>query len=118
MLSPETEPQAGHHRLSMALSSLRHQLEPPGVLDSSVLQADRFSVRLNPAAITTDVAEFEEVLHQNDLQRAIGLYRSPLLPGYYSHAFYAGAGCPQCAIGVRLIRKAVSAFPGVCPRSL
>jgi predicted ATPase len=83
MLWPETEPGVGRHRLSMALSSLRHQLEPPGAPGGTVLQADRFHIRLNPAAISTDVAEFEESLRQNDLQRAIALYGGPLLPGYY-----------------------------------
>ena len=40
---------AGRHNLSVALSSLRQQLEPPGIPDGAVLAADRFSVRLDPA---------------------------------------------------------------------
>src|SRR5579859_223398 len=54
MLWPGCDPAVGRPRLSMALSSLRHQLEPPTVPAGAVLQADRFSIRLNPAAITTD----------------------------------------------------------------
>lgn len=57
---PEREPETGWHNLSNALSSLRNQLEPPGVLGGSCIIADRFSVELNPEAFTTDVAEFEQ----------------------------------------------------------
>jgi DNA-binding SARP family transcriptional activator len=53
---PESEPETGRHNLSNALSSLRNQLEPPGVPGGSVIIADRFSVQLNPEAVTTDVA--------------------------------------------------------------
>src|SRR5215467_16013894 len=59
MLWPDTEIETGRHNLSNALSFLRHVLEPPGVPPGTVLLADRFSVRLNPAAVTTDVAAFE-----------------------------------------------------------
>src|SRR5690348_1724002 len=48
MLWPECEPGVGRQRLWLALSSLRRQLEPPGVPSGTVLQADRFNVRLNP----------------------------------------------------------------------
>ena len=52
----------GRHRLSVALSSLRQELEPPGVPDGAVLETDRVLVGLNPATVTTDVAEFEAAL--------------------------------------------------------
>src|SRR5689334_15229261 len=55
LLWPEREPRAGRNCLSVALSWLRGHLEPH--LPSTLL-ADRLSVRLNPAAVTTDVAEF------------------------------------------------------------
>lgn len=94
LLWPEVEPRTGRHRLSMSLSSLRRQLEPPGIPSGAVLQADRFHVRLNPEAVVTDVAEFEAAQHNIPtpeqggqavpaLQRAIDLYRGPLLPGFY-----------------------------------
>src|SRR5438034_10917655 len=41
MLWPESEPGAGRNSLSKALSSLRHQLEPPGVSAGAVCLADR-----------------------------------------------------------------------------
>jgi predicted ATPase/DNA-binding SARP family transcriptional activator len=93
---PECVPNAGRHNLSVALSSLRHQLEPPGVPQGAVIIADRASVRLNPAAVTTDVAEFEAALQsaqQTDSQpeqthhllTAVELYRGALLPDYYEN---------------------------------
>jgi predicted ATPase/DNA-binding SARP family transcriptional activator len=94
LLWPECELDAGRARLSTALSSLRHQLEPPGVPRGAVMAADRASVRLKPAAVTTDVTEFEEALQhaerahssieqEQSLLRALELYRGPLLSGYY-----------------------------------
>ena len=93
LLWPEDLPVAARHKLSVALSSLRQQLEPPGVPDSSVLVADRLTVRLNPAAVVTDVGEFEIALRNAQqaeegkrlpwLRRAIDLYLGPLLPGFY-----------------------------------
>jgi len=64
ILWPECAPAAGRQSLSMALSSLRHQLEPPGVPAGSVIQADRFAVQLNPSVVKTDVAGFEEALQR------------------------------------------------------
>lgn len=82
----------GPNHLSLALSSLRHQLEPPGVERGTVLRADRGSVQLNPTACTTDVAVFEAGLdtaaktsgdeQARWLHDAIALYAGPLLSGY------------------------------------
>src|SRR5579871_688576 len=89
--APESDP---GRNLRVALTSLRHQLEPVGVLKGSVLFADRNSVRLNREAVQTDVAEFEAALQQAQsapdpvaqalhLTRALALYRGELLPGSY-----------------------------------
>jgi predicted ATPase/DNA-binding SARP family transcriptional activator len=94
LLWPEAPPDAARNSLSNALSSLRHQLEPPGVPAGTVLQADRFTVGLNGAVIRTDVAEFEERLRAAEqttsvyeqiqgMRQALELYAGPLLPGYY-----------------------------------
>ncbi|HLK56736.1 MAG TPA: tetratricopeptide repeat protein [Chthonomonadaceae bacterium] len=94
LLWPHLDPSSGRGNLSFVLSSLRHQLEPPGVPAGAVFIADRHSVRINPAAITTDVAEFEAGLRAFDrapdavertqgLEDTLALYRGPLLPGYY-----------------------------------
>ena len=91
---PENDVDAGRHSLSMALSALRPQLEPPGTAaDGSVLVADRHSVGLNPAIVVTDVMEFESALDSSKcaagvgqiafLASAVDLYRGELLSGYY-----------------------------------
>src|SRR5688572_17224193 len=56
LLWPDEDPDAARHNLRQALSSLRRQLEPPGVEAGAVLLADRRNAGLNPAAVTTDVA--------------------------------------------------------------
>jgi predicted ATPase/DNA-binding SARP family transcriptional activator len=94
MLWPECEPEAGRNRLRVALSSLRRQLEPPGVPAGAVLIADRVSVRLNPEACSTDVAAFDAALkaaaraaaaseRAERLREALELYQGELLPGHY-----------------------------------
>jgi predicted ATPase/DNA-binding SARP family transcriptional activator len=94
MLWPEAEPALGRNSLSVALSSLRHQLEPPGTPAGAVIRADRLSVGLNPNGMSTDVVEFEAALHraeraESETERAqhwatgLDLYQGPLLPGFY-----------------------------------
>ncbi len=91
---PESELETGRHNLSNALSSLRGQLEPPGVASGSVIVADRFSVELNAEAVTTDVAAFEQALsraakartspgYPHSLMEAVDRYGGPLLPHHY-----------------------------------
>jgi predicted ATPase/DNA-binding SARP family transcriptional activator/class 3 adenylate cyclase len=99
---PDGDPEAGRTSLRVALTSLRHQLEPPGVPPATVIVADRALVGLNPAAVTTDVLEFEEALGAaaqygarlrapmasdaekvERLEAAVALYRDDLLPDQY-----------------------------------
>jgi predicted ATPase/DNA-binding SARP family transcriptional activator len=91
---PGVDPACGRHRLCVALSSLRRQLEPPGTPPGSVLISNRAFVQLNPAAIRTDVAAFEEALasaarsncdreRAKRLAEAVALCRGALLPGCY-----------------------------------
>src|SRR5207237_1550517 len=91
-LWPETAPRAGRLRLRVALSSLRRQLEPPGVPPGAVIVAAGDLVQLNREAFTTDVAGFEAALQTafqpgsnprrvDALTRAIEGYPGPLLPG-------------------------------------
>lgn len=88
----EADVQDPRHSLSVELSALRLGLEPAGVPGGSVLHADRHSVRLNAAAVETDLAQFElllgraEELRGSDPQQeiacldaAIRLYRGRLL---------------------------------------
>jgi predicted ATPase/DNA-binding SARP family transcriptional activator/Tfp pilus assembly protein PilF len=91
---PDATPSAGRQNLSQALTSLRHQFEPPGTTPGAFLQATNSDVRLNPTVFSTDVMEFEDALQaaergssplaqERALERAISLYRGELLPGYY-----------------------------------
>lgn len=94
LLWPEGSAESSRHNLSVALSSLRRDLEPPGVPDGAVLVTNRFSVGLAPAAVTTDVWEFEAGLRAARsvsgseerialLVQAVDLHRGELLPGFY-----------------------------------
>ena len=81
MLWPECTPDAGRNSLSTELSSLRHQLEPPGTATGTILRADRATLQINPEAMTTDVAEFESALKAavqttSDLERVALLSRA------------------------------------------
>src|SRR5581483_7485605 len=94
LLWPEEDPEATRVRLRTVLARLRHVLEPAGVPEGSVLAADRTSVHLQPAAVTTDVVRFEAALQSAReaassgerlalLSEACTLYGGALLPGYY-----------------------------------
>ncbi len=94
LLWPESDLDAGRHRLSMALSALRQELETVPEPGSSILVANHFAVGLNPAAVATDVEQFEELLQSAAgadatgaraglLAEAVALYRGELLPGFY-----------------------------------
>jgi DNA-binding SARP family transcriptional activator len=92
---PDVALDSGRHNLSNALSSLRNQLEPPGVPAGTVIIADRLSVELNPAAYTSDVEVFEQALRQaaqirtseiqkmERLARAVDAYTGVFLPDHY-----------------------------------
>ncbi|MBW3623593.1 MAG: AAA family ATPase, partial [Armatimonadetes bacterium] len=77
----------------MALSALRRQLEFPGIPARSVLQTDRYMVRLCPDRVSTDVMEFETSLRLAEssvvdeekirlLSQAVELYQGELLSGF------------------------------------
>jgi predicted ATPase/DNA-binding SARP family transcriptional activator len=94
LLWPECDPSAGQERLSVELTSLRRQLEPPGVPNGAVLVATRTTVQLSPAACVSDVSLFEAALQaarqdENPAERArqlaaaAELYRGELLPGCF-----------------------------------
>ena len=92
LLWPESDLDAGRPSLSVALSSLRHQLEPPGVPAGAVLIASRTTVQINPEFCETDVSQFNTAIQraaackpEEELQIGIALeaYRGELLPGYY-----------------------------------
>ncbi|BDI28919.1 hypothetical protein CCAX7_009700 [Capsulimonas corticalis] len=91
---PDQDLEAGRNCLSVALSSLRAQLEGTLSPAGSVIVADRSTVRMSSDAVTTDVAEFVHLLGKaekcaSDVEKsvlfraALNLYRGPLLGGFY-----------------------------------
>src|SRR4051812_8317431 len=52
LLWPEEDPEAARKRFSVTLSYLRKLLEPEGVPAGSVVLADRFTVQLDPTALS------------------------------------------------------------------
>jgi predicted ATPase/DNA-binding SARP family transcriptional activator len=98
MLWPDQPLETGRNNLRLALSSLRRQLEITAEERGAVLQADRLQAGLHPAALTSDVAEFEALLQRRStpaggsipagiapLQRAVELYQGRLLPNLYEN---------------------------------
>ena len=93
-LWPEEESASSRAKLRVALSSLRRQMEPPGVPAGSVLVADRGSICLRSGSCTTDVAAFQAALRPppgeeppparaDRLGRAVAAYGGEFLPGAY-----------------------------------
>jgi predicted ATPase len=93
LLWPEADLETGRHNLRSVLHALRRLLEPPDTPPGTVLVADHTTVRLHPAAVTTDVAEFRAVLadaaraesperRAASLATAVALYRGELLPDF------------------------------------
>ncbi|MBC7805116.1 MAG: hypothetical protein H7145_03090, partial [Akkermansiaceae bacterium] len=87
---PDQPPTVGRNKLSLALSALRRVLDPPGSGASGTILADRFTIRLRPEVITTDVGKFQKALNVaaqsrephvqlKSLVEAVTLYRGELL---------------------------------------
>src|SRR5262249_46469912 len=94
LLWPEADLEEGRHNLRRQLHLLRELLAGPESAAGALLLAERTTVQLDPAAFTTDVAEFHAALRAAAraaegteqvrwLEGAVGLYRGGLLPGYY-----------------------------------
>jgi DNA-binding SARP family transcriptional activator len=94
LLWPDAAGNAGRCSLRTELCWLRQRLEPSGVPAGAVLLTEGDTVRLNPAAYTTDVAAFEKALRSAAtagtgverarwLTEAVGEYRGELLPGQF-----------------------------------
>ena len=79
LLWPEVTRDSQLHNLRLTLSRLRNLLGP----EDALLDANRLAVRFNAAALTTDVAEFEEAIARGDVRAARDIYLGPLLPGLY-----------------------------------
>lgn len=76
LLWPESRAERGRHSLNQALYALRRGL---GVDDLVLGTAE---LRVNAARVASDVAELERALERGDAERALALYRGPLLDGF------------------------------------
>lgn len=95
ILWPEEDPQKSRARLRVALTSLRHQLEPPGIPPGSVIRTDGHDqVQFSAETVSTDVGEVEAALKTLDstagraerlvaARHIITLFQQPLLDGFY-----------------------------------
>jgi len=76
-LWPEASAERARHVLNQLLYAQRRQ-----VGDESLFLG-RKTLRLNPAAIQTDVAAFERSLDDGALESGVALYRGPFLDGFF-----------------------------------
>jgi predicted ATPase len=83
LLWPEEETDRGKQRLRQAIYSLRRQLEPPGIPPNTVLNADRYSVGLNPQSFSCDAIDFNKLVREKQFVAAKSVYTGELLPGFY-----------------------------------
>jgi TolB-like protein/DNA-binding SARP family transcriptional activator len=74
---PESDPDRARNALKQALHTLRRDLHEPDLVSGGPI------LRLNAAALASDVQEFENALEEGALERATQLYRGPFLDGLY-----------------------------------
>jgi TolB-like protein/DNA-binding SARP family transcriptional activator/Tfp pilus assembly protein PilF len=77
LLWPESNSDRGRNLLNVSVYELRKALG-----DDAVLTAGD-DLRLNTAAVLSDVAEFEAAMERQDHGSAVALYRGPLLDGFF-----------------------------------
>ena len=114
LLWPGVPIEAGRNRLRQALSSLKSLLEPPSS-SSTVLLADRMTVRVSPGALECDAVRFEAWLRAGDTERARRLYGGELMPGFYED-WVASERLRLGALFERLDSGFASAGPGPLAR--
>jgi DNA-binding SARP family transcriptional activator/tetratricopeptide (TPR) repeat protein len=77
LLWPESDEQRASHSLRQARYALRSEI------DLEVIRSEGSVLSLDPATITSDVAEFNAALAAGDRRRAVSLVRGPFLDGFY-----------------------------------
>jgi DNA-binding SARP family transcriptional activator len=78
LLWPDVDPERARHSLTQSLYSARRALR-----DDALFDVTPASVRLEATHITSDVAEFQQALDRNELERAVELYEGPFLDGFF-----------------------------------
>jgi DNA-binding SARP family transcriptional activator len=76
LLWPDADPESARHSLYQALHAIRRSAGSDEVFQGSS------TLQLNPARITSDVAEFEEAIERGAHEAAARLYRGPFLDGF------------------------------------
>lgn len=85
MLWPEAATDLQRRNLRQAIFFLRRHLEPADGTGAPVILSDFAGIRIDPATVQTDVAEFERLAASSspdDLITAVPLYRGPLLASF------------------------------------
>ena len=83
LLWPDASLEAARNNLSVVLSSLRHQLEPPGTVTERVFTADRQAIGIRAEALTTDIEAFQAAVRARRWDEAATAYQGPFLAGFY-----------------------------------
>jgi predicted ATPase/DNA-binding SARP family transcriptional activator len=81
LLWPDAEPAQARNSLSQAISSLRHQLEPPNMSPGRLLVADRHSIALAREHVWVDVAEIVRLERSGQFEAALELIGGPFAAG-------------------------------------
>ena len=76
LLSPDSPADSARHALHQLLYYLRQLIGEAGFLGTDPL-------RLNPAVVAVDTADFEAALERESLEEAVSLYRGPFLDGFH-----------------------------------
>jgi DNA-binding SARP family transcriptional activator len=76
-LWPEADPERGRHQLSTSIYEVRKALGEEAIL------AAGDELRLDPALVRADVAEFEAAFDAGDLARSVELYKGPFADGFF-----------------------------------
>jgi Tfp pilus assembly protein PilF len=105
-LWPDKTPPRARNVLKQTVYSLRRDLRAPDLL---LPRGDRLQV--NPAVLTSDVAELEASLDAGDIERALALHRGPFLDGFYL------ADVPEFQRWVRAERERLTARVEAARRS-
>lgn len=77
LLWPDSDEERARTSLRQVVHLLRNQLASPELLTGAA------ELRLNPQAISSDVAEFRAAVAADDLAAAANLYRGPFLDGFH-----------------------------------
>lgn len=77
LLWPESSTESARHALDQLLYATRRDL------GKTVLISEGPQLRLNPELLTSDVAQFEALMQDGDVEAAVGLYDGPFLDGVH-----------------------------------